>query len=91
MSWCEKNRKLNTYRQKSFIFRSLIASWGYDPSLDIINKKMIEDYLDSRFEKTGGAFANRDLRELTTLFWWFYNNKYCGKTKRIAAHEVGRR
>jgi len=76
--WCEKHRKLNTYRQKSFIFRSLIASWGYDPSLDIINKKMIEDYLDSRFEKSGGASANRDLRELTTLFRWFYNNKYCG-------------
>ena len=77
LTWCEKHRKLNTCRQKSFIFRSLITFWGCDPALDTINKNMIEEYLDSRFEKNGGASANRDLREVTTLFRWFYNNKYC--------------
>ncbi len=69
---------LTPIAKKSFIFRSLITFWSCDPALDTINRNMIEEYLDSRFEKSGGASANRDLRELTTLFRWFFNNKYCG-------------
>ena len=77
LEWCEKRRRLNTYRQKAFIIRSAITSFQYDPPLSEISKTTIETYLDQRFESDGGKAANRDLRELKTIFNWFVSREYC--------------
>jgi integrase len=68
--WSKKRRNKNTYRQKAFIFRSFIAFLCQDPAIDSIKTEMIEAYLDARFESSGGKSANRDCRELKTIFNW---------------------
>ena len=77
LSWCEKRRKLNTYRQKAFIIRSLITHLQHNPSIDNLTETNIESYLDFRFKTTGGKSANRDLRELKTAFNWLISRRLC--------------
>ncbi len=77
LKWCEKRRKLNTYRQKTFIITTAITALQSDPPLSDITKTLIEKCLDSRFEKDGGKSANRDLRELHTLFNWLIEHSHC--------------
>ncbi len=77
LAYCQKRFQKNTWRQKAFIIRSLISSIGYDPPIndpDITNQ--IIAYLDNRFDSDGGKAANRDLREITTLFNWIIKYRY---------------
>ena len=74
--YCQKRQQQNTYRQKTFIIRSLIKSWGEDKPCSEIKPLDIEQYLDSRFDRVSGKAANRDLREINTLFNWLISKKY---------------
>jgi len=70
IKYCERRYQLNTYRQKASLCKRLISFLGHDPALDKITTLMISDYLDSRFDAHNGKTANRDLREIKTLFNW---------------------
>jgi len=74
--YCQKRQQKNTYRQKTFIIKSLIESWGEDKPISDIKPLDIEEYLDLRFETVSGKSANRDLREINTLFNWLIRKKY---------------
>jgi integrase len=74
--YCQKRQQKNTYRQKAFIIKSLIESWGEDKAVSDIKPLDIEEYLDLRFEMVSGKSANRDLREINTLFNWLIRKKY---------------
>jgi len=74
--YCQKRQQKNTYRQKTFIIKSLIQFWGEDKPFSEIKPLDIEKYLDSRFAAVSGKAANRDLREISTLFNWLIKKKY---------------
>jgi integrase len=74
--YCQKRQQKNTYRQKQFIIKSLIQSWGEDKTFSEIRPLDIEHYLDNRFNEVSGKAANRDLREINTLFNWLIKKKY---------------
>ena len=74
--YCQKRQQKNTYRQKTFIIKSLIESWGEDKIFPEIKPLDIEQYLDRRFDEVSGKAANRDLREINTLFNWLIKKKY---------------
>ncbi len=54
----------------------MITSIGYNPYVNQITRHMVESYLDHRFESAGGSAANRDLREVRTLFNWLISNQH---------------
>jgi integrase len=62
--------RLNTVRQKAFVYRSFLASLGADVPVAIITTKQISDYLNVRAAKDGAKTANRDLRDLKALYNW---------------------
>lgn len=74
--YCQRRQQKNTYRQKAFIIKSLIQYWREDKTLNEIQSMEIEKYLDARFENVSGKSANRDLREINTLFNWLVKNKF---------------
>jgi integrase len=70
LSWTKQRRELNTYNYKLNIVKQFLKHLGNDFALDDITGKVIEDFLDSVFERSGGKTANRYLRELKTVFNW---------------------
>ncbi len=62
--------RLNTVRQKAFVYRSFLASLGADVPVAIITTKQISDYLNVRAARNGAKTANRDLRDLKALYNW---------------------
>lgn len=76
LKFCEKRWKLNTYRHKAFVFKSFLLHIKDSFFIDEVTPLHIEVYLDGRYEKAGGKAANRDLRELHTLFNWLLTRKY---------------
>ena len=62
--------RLNTVRQKAFVYRSFLAFLGADVPVVIITTKQISDYLNARTVTDGGKAANRDLRDLKALYNW---------------------
>jgi len=67
---CRAYMQRNTWRQKSFIFRSFIASLGSDPPASNINPTVIRKFLAARLNAKGPKAANRSLRDLNALFNW---------------------
>jgi integrase len=76
LEYCEKRFKPTTCNQKAFIFRSLLTHINIDPPIANLTPRHIESYLDSRLEKSGNKAANRDLREIKSLFNWLITRKY---------------
>ena len=62
--------RLNTVRQKAFVYRAFLAYLGADVPVAIITTKQISDYLNVRTARDGAKTANRDLRDLKALYSW---------------------
>lgn len=66
---------INTLRYKKKTVKDPIIFWGEDPPLPIETIDL-ENYLDEVYEEHGGKKANRELRELNTLFNWMKSRHY---------------
>jgi integrase len=66
----------NTYIAKKAVYLDIITFWEKDLPIHEITKDTISEYLDHRFVKNGGKKANRDLREIRTLFTWLIANDH---------------
>jgi len=84
LSYAQKRFGKNTYRDKKRLITSLInhlvQTIGKKQTaalpVDHFPKQYIESFLDLRFSEKGGKAANRDLREMKTLFNWFATEDY---------------
>ncbi|WP_027363017.1 tyrosine-type recombinase/integrase [Desulfospira joergensenii] len=56
------------------MIKNLLGFWRKDLPLPITTLD-IEEYLDNLYDTKGGKKANRELRELNTLFLWMLNRK----------------
>ena len=64
LTHCKQRMQKNTWRQKSFVFRSFLNYHGTDFAVNEIQKGMATDYLSERAGSCGNKAANRDLRDL---------------------------
>ncbi|WP_162138511.1 tyrosine-type recombinase/integrase [Desulfobacula toluolica] len=60
--------KLNTYRYKANIYKSMIHFWENDPDIKAVDSIMIEEFFDHIFDSSGGKTVNRYKREIKSLF-----------------------
>lgn len=95
LDYTQKRLGKNTYRDKRRLITSLIdsiiKSIGKEQiktlPIDNFPKKYISEYLDQRYQENGSKSANRDLREIKTLFNWFAEEEYfLGRPANPAKH-----
>ena len=67
---CKARFQKNTWRQKAFVYRSLLAYIGSDPVVTNISKQIFVEFLNRRRQKDGNCAANRDLKEFKALYSW---------------------
>jgi integrase len=88
---CKARFQKNTWRQKAFVYRNFLTFFRADPFVDDLKKQDFTEYLKYRREapenteqstdekkrkmKHGNIVANRDLKELKSLFNWCVRNE----------------
>lgn len=60
--------KLNTYRYKADIYKTMINFWAQDPDINLVDSILIEEFLDHICDSSSGKTANRYKREIRSLF-----------------------
>ena len=70
LQYCKAYMQKNTWRQKTFIYRSFLTFAGGNIPARQISTQAIRDFLSIRFQTKGPKAANRSLRDLSALFNW---------------------
>jgi len=67
---CLARFQKNTWRQKAFVYRTLLTFINDDPIAEDIPKQTFVEYLTYRRHNDGNCAANRDLKEIKALYNW---------------------
>ena len=78
LQYCSARMQRNTWRQKAFVYRSLLAFLTTDPPAGELTRTDLTAYLESRRRAAGAKAANRDLRDIKAMYHWAMRDETLG-------------